>query len=347
MTVKITRPSIDIRGTLDELNKPSGIAGNAMLAAETPQEQFNLIGAGRKNLIINGAMSVWQRGTSFAGTDPATFSADRFNVAYSDTVNTMAVTRSAIVPDGFTYSMEITGSASQYPSTGVELPVTGKGGIFAKGKKFTYSLYSDNPVAPMLYVLFRDVIHGGTGSSVLILAKEMSVIESDSSNGFIRYAITFEITDVPDAGNQCLTVAPRFFNTTVDETYRVTGVQLELGSVATPFEHRSYGEELALCQRYYQRVSDKFTSQGTRWSSEYYGSYYMPVTMRSAPAFLGSRAGMFKAFGAGAALDSTSVFPGEAGISSIELRVTGGSVGVSAFIRFAASTDWFSLDAEL
>jgi len=287
MTVKFTRPSINIRETLDQLNKPSGIAGNAMLAAETPQEQFNLIGAGRKNLIINGGFDVWQRGTSFAGTDPGTFSADRFNVAYSDTVNTMAVTRSSIVPDGFTYSMEITGSASQYPATGVELPVTGKGGIFAKGKKFTYSLYSDNPVAPMLYVLFRDVIHGGTGSSVLILAKEMSVIESDSSNGFIRYAITFDITDVPDAGNQCLTVAPRFFNTTVDETYRVTGVQLELGSVATPFEHRSYGEELALCQRYYYRlnvVADTALMIGNSLSTSIaYYTLVLPRPLRGVP----------------------------------------------------------------
>ena len=54
MTVKITKPEIDIREKLTELNKPSGIAGEAMLRAETPQEQFNLIGAGRKNLIING-----------------------------------------------------------------------------------------------------------------------------------------------------------------------------------------------------------------------------------------------------------------------------------------------------
>ena len=37
----------------------------------------------------------------------------------------------------------------------------------------------------------------------------------------------------------------------------VTGVQLELGSVATDFEHRSYGEELALCQRYYETLITK------------------------------------------------------------------------------------------
>ena len=41
--------------------------------------------------------------------------------------------------------------------------------------------------------------------------------------------------------------------TTNDSTLELTGVQLEVGSVATDFEHRSFGEELALCQRYYQR----------------------------------------------------------------------------------------------
>jgi len=56
---------------------------------------------------------------------------------------------------------------------------------------------------------------------------------------------------------------------------------------------------------------------------------------------------MFKAFGAGSAPTSTAVVAGEAGESSIELQVTIASVGVSAFIRFAASTDWFSLEAEL
>jgi hypothetical protein len=55
MTVNITKPAINLRSELADLRKPTGIAGEAMLRAETPQEQFNLIGAGRRNLFINGA----------------------------------------------------------------------------------------------------------------------------------------------------------------------------------------------------------------------------------------------------------------------------------------------------
>ena len=62
MAVKFTKPEINVREKLAELDKPSGIAGEAMLRAETPQEQFNLIGAGRRNIIINGDFQVSQRG---------------------------------------------------------------------------------------------------------------------------------------------------------------------------------------------------------------------------------------------------------------------------------------------
>ena len=51
--------------------------------------------------------------------------------------------------------------------------------------------------------------------------------------------------------------------TTNDATFEVTGLQLEVGSQATPFEHRSFGEELKLCQRYYQVGSSIGASYGS------------------------------------------------------------------------------------
>ena len=75
---------------------------------------------------------------------------------------------------------------------------------------------------------------------------------------------------------------------TNDAAFRLTGVQLEVGSQATPFEHRSFGEELSLCQRYYYRINstdntiimfnDYNNSTGNFWANVVF-----PVTMRSAP----------------------------------------------------------------
>jgi hypothetical protein len=56
-----------------------------------------------------------------------------------------------------------------------------------------------------------------------------------------------------------------YSNTTITagDYVEATMIQLELGNVATPFEHRSYGEELALCQRYYEKIAyDTSTDSG-------------------------------------------------------------------------------------
>jgi len=62
-------------------------------------------------------------------------------------------------------------------------------------------------------------------------------------------------------------------------TFYLTGVQLEPGSVATPFERRSYGAEFALCQRYYQESSSVVTN-----TSVYVIQLRLPVPMRASPS---------------------------------------------------------------
>jgi hypothetical protein len=71
---------------------------------------------------------------------------------------------------------------------------------------------------------------------------------------------------------------------TLDATWQVTGVQLEAGTVATPFEHRSFGQELALCQRYF--VKPTYCIHGYSISgggSDQFNALVYPVQMRASP----------------------------------------------------------------
>jgi hypothetical protein len=73
------------------------------------------------------------------------------------------------------------------------------------------------------------------------------------------------------------------WNTTTGATFDLTGVQVELGSTATDFEHRSYGEELALCQRYY--INRKINAVGAEYGSYDNLIWMSQYDMRASPSF--------------------------------------------------------------
>ncbi len=78
-------------------------------------------------------------------------------------------------------------------------------------------------------------------------------------------------------------------------TWQITGVQLEVGSVATDFEHRSVEQELALCQRYFWKPSGSTVGIGGYYGGRYGTSHffvlvYLPTTMRTVPTVTGTAA---------------------------------------------------------
>jgi hypothetical protein len=107
-----------------------------------------------------------------------------------------------------------------------------------------------------------------------------------------KFSNTYTITVVPHSSNLCLGINIRSRNSnnsgsTPAGNISVTGVQLEVGNIATPFEHRSYGEELALCQRYtyvLNATTDQHNFVGTNYTTTavYYKAQF-PVVMRTAP----------------------------------------------------------------
>lgn len=72
---------------------------------------------------------------------------------------------------------------------------------------------------------------------------------------------------------------------TLNNAVQLTGVQLEVGDKATPFEHRSYGEELALCQRYYEKITGYLLWSSNSGSGTHYGTIEFKQTKRATPSF--------------------------------------------------------------
>ena len=241
--------------------------------------RVNAVG-GRKNLIINGGMQVAQRGTSFTAPS-ATYTLDRWKVWSTNTDGGFDVTQVTDGPSEFKSSLKATITSAdtslgatqfaiiRYPFEGqdivgtasgtadaktmtlsfwVKCSVTGTfGGALADGA-FSYSFpFSYTVLAANTWEKKTVTITGATsGNFSNDITQGMQInFSMGSGSTYSGTANTWGSAGYFDATGTDAVIA------TNGATWQVTGVQLELGDTATDFEHRSYGEELALCQRYY------------------------------------------------------------------------------------------------
>ena len=92
---------------------------------------------------------------------------------------------------------------------------------------------------------------GSNGGNTTGLRLQWSVSRRATTNSYETAT-----TDSWISGNYYCTSSQTNMGATNGSTFQITGVQLEAGDTATPFEHRSYGEELTLCQRYYEIIGN-------------------------------------------------------------------------------------------
>ena len=332
MAVKFTKPEINVREKLAELDKPSGIAGEAMLRAETVAEQQALIGVGRRNILINGDFQVSQRGDyTTASTAPNAYVLDRWLVDRNGTATVQ-----------HTSGHDIPGTPAICKAIKLVQTVTGNNylGIRQRienatqyvGRTLTYSAWvrSNTPNARIEWYT-----QGTT---------QTAIGPNHSGNGEWEYlSFTTTMTGNPTTNwyVDAFIDNGAYTNTTIaaGEFIEVTMAQLEIGTAATPFEHRSYGEELALCQRYYYRITNSHAVNQNLCmgvvadTDDVFGVMDMPVTMRVPPSVTASAAASFRVttiFGSGGSQNCSQLVLGYDGQAHVTIKARGNGGGFTA-----------------
>ena len=273
--------------------------------------------SGRRNLIINGAMQVSQRGkTAFSVTNgTAGFAADRWFLA-NVSGSTQSADNSTTIPTGFSNSFQLdVANAVSSPASGAYAYIGHK--IEAQNlqhlnygsssaKQLTLSFYVRSPKTGTHVVeLFAqdgsrnvsatytvNVADTWEEKSITFPADTGGTINNDNGSGIEILFWLMAGSDLSGGGSLNTSWATNPTGNTrvvggvnvldnASNNFYLTGVQLEVGSVATEFEHRSYGEELALCQRYFQTFSAAVgrTSTGTP-----FGAFDIRPNMRAQPS---------------------------------------------------------------
>ena len=259
MTVKVTKPAINVREELADLRKPTGLAGEAMLRAETPQEQFNLIGAGRRNLIINGGFDVWQRGTSSTKSSNTygNFTADRWSTYFAGSYSKQATK----LPNG-DYANYLRGVLGTTNSNRLNLNTfIENGNSLFSGKYVTCSLWIKGSVSDASVNIKFLTVNGSDFSSYATVAATTIITGTEWKKHEVTLQCSDDTANLGARPHVVLEIDGTDATWPNGSTFEIAQVQLELGKVATPFEHRSYGEELALCQRYYEREKIEIWAQ--------------------------------------------------------------------------------------
>ena len=289
MTVRVNKSSFNIREKLSELGRNFGLKGSELAAAETVQEARELVSAGRKNLIINGDFRINQR--SGTHTLISGYHLDRWKFQ-KDGLGQYAhsVTSSTDAPAGFSKSLrlEVTSTETSISSTedlaltqeieGQNLQLLAAGTNSAKSFTLSFWVKSTKPGIYCVSIVAdpntNNKIFSTTYTINLANVWERKIIKippctlttipNVSSKGMSVRWITLAGSAYTGATGGVLHEWDDYHSslfagghqTQIDtdgDVWQLTGVQLEAGRNATDFEHRPYGEELALCQRYYQK----------------------------------------------------------------------------------------------
>lgn len=343
----ITTPGITNSGN-ETVSGNSAVTGNFSVGGSniSPVQSF-------RNKIINGNFDIWQRGT----TGTSDYVADRWRTGLSG--STANVSRQA-----FTVGQTDVPNNPKYFSRTVVTSVAGSSNFCRLDQRIeSVSTLANQVVTASFYaksdasrnIAFEIFQHFGDGGSPSSSVTAIGVTTCALTTDWQKFTITATIPSISGktlgtADNDYINLLFWFdagsnINSRTNSlgqqsgTFDIAQVQLEAGSVATPFEVRPPGVELALCQRYYQRIGDSsaiiFAVYATSGSAGYQ-TYTLLQEMRSFPT--ATKVGTFTVSNGG----QPSISP-----TNKMFRITQVVTSTGAALSTAGSGLYITFDAEL
>ena len=274
------------------------------------------------NLIHNGEFAIWQRGTASIYSSQNKYLTDRFKFV-SNSEGNGAVTQHLNVPtvaqtggSKFAYSLRLnctTADTSLANNQYINLSTRIEGqdlrhfGFGETGTRYATLSFWQRSASGTYHVSFRNsaynryYIASYTAGSNTWEKHELTIPVDTTGTWTTNNSAGVDITWSLGGGSwynqgtvgswqggssHAGSSQKNFFDSTSNDFY-ITGVQFEKGSIATPFEHKSYGEDLRHCQRYFYRAAEgasKALGLGVNYTaSEMHCAITFPVTMRATP----------------------------------------------------------------
>jgi hypothetical protein len=349
------------------------ISGSDGITFPDSTNQFSGAYFGFKNRLINGDYSVAQRGTSFVSgaNDDDTYNLDRWYVLSdgndavditqdTTTVPTNQLTAIALDVETEDKKFGIAQIIEQVNCIGligntVNLSFKAKVSSTTKLDNVKCAIVAWSGTAN---TVTSDIISawGAEGTNPTLIADatyENTPANLGVTTSYATYSVSAAI-DTASTKNIIVFIWSDVTDTTAGDFLYITDVQLEVGSVATPYERRPFGTELALCQRYFAKLS--IASDGGVFSAfgsgvqqlSTTGLYFVkyPVTMRASPTVNGSTLAVSN-FVTTVAVNSFATSYMGLDASNVGVNTTGAATGASMLIANNSVAGNLTLSSEL
>jgi len=326
----------------------------------------NLIVPSTTNALINGGFDIWQRGTSFTNPSSTAYTADRWNNAGNSGGTTTITRESTGTPDGSSYHLRTAyGSASSYSNKSQIIETSNVVQFWGKSATLSLKVRRNASFTSNLNVTIQksatvDASQIATWSDIgQVVVSNASMPTGTTSVDWYSTELTFSVPSDGTANSLRIVVGEA--SAGVSGAYwELAQVQLEAGSVATPFKRNASNiqGELAACQRYYYRhtatTSGEFGITMTGYSTSStiaVGYVFFPVQLRARPTSVDFSSVRFESPGNVATGNITAVALTDKctqTVGSVNATTSGMTTGQTGWLNFNNSaTAFFGWSAEL